>query len=169
MKKTLRTNSLLFAIFLFLFTTVVNQSAFSQNWQLIHPVYPTTDDVVAGYSVADYGATGDGVTDVTAIFQARLNALGTAGGGTLWVPAGKYLINGNLVIPKGVTLRGDWQQPVSGQPIVGTILMATAGRGNASGTPFITEQTACAVMDIAIWYPQQLPGSIVPYPAAIQM
>ena len=169
MKKTLLTNSVLFAILLFLLTTIVNQSAFSQNWQLIHPVYPTTDDVVAGYSVADYGATGDGVTDVTSIFQTRLNALGAAGGGTLWVPAGKYVISGNLLIPKGVTLRGDWQQPVPGQPITGTILMAYAGRGDTSATPFITEQTACAVMDLAIWYPQQDPNNIVPYPNAIQM
>ena len=171
MKKNLRIrNTVLFTFFLSLFFTVaVDQLAFSQNWQLIHPVYPTTDDVVAGYSVADYGATGDGVTDVTSIFQTRLNALGAAGGGTLWVPAGKYVISGNLLIPKGVTLRGDWQQPVPGQPITGTILMAYAGRGDTAATPFITEQTACAVMDLAIWYPQQDPNNIVPYPNAIQM
>src|SRR5882724_5357645 len=97
--------------------------AFSQNWRLITPSYPTADAPVIAYSVADYGATGDSVTDVTSIFQARLNALGSLGGGTLFVPKGKYVISGNLTIPKGVTLRGEWQQPVKGQPIVGTILM----------------------------------------------
>ena len=167
MKKSLLFRNTVLLITIFFFTII--QSASAQNWQLIHPVYPTTDDVVAGYSVADYGATGDGVTDVTAIFQGRLNALGAAGGGTLWVPAGKYRINGNLLIPKGVTLRGDWQQPVPGQPITGTILMAYAGRGDTSATPFITEQTACAVMNLAIWYPLQDPNNIVPYPNAIQM
>ena len=167
MKKHLQIKNVV--LFSFVFTILLNLPGFSQNWQLIHPLYSTTDDVVAGYSVADYGATGDGVTDVTSIFQTRLNALGAAGGGTLWVPAGKYVISGNLLIPKGVTLRGDWQQPVPGQPIVGTILMAYAGRGDTAATPFITEQTACAVMDLAIWYPQQDPNNIVPYPNAIQM
>ncbi|HTB99669.1 MAG TPA: glycosyl hydrolase family 28-related protein, partial [Ferruginibacter sp.] len=93
MKKNLPIkNSVLFTIFLSLFFTIgVHQFAFSQNWQLINPTYPTTDDIVAGYSVANFGATGDGVTDVTSIFQNQLNALGAIGGGTLWVPAGKYV------------------------------------------------------------------------------
>jgi hypothetical protein len=155
--------SLLFSCFFLYFIS----ASFAQTWQLITPTYATSETVVAGYSVADFGATGDGVTDVTAIFQARLNALGALGGGTLWVPAGKYVISGNLLIPRGVVLRGDWQQPVKGQPIVGTILMAYAGRGDTSATPFITQRPESAVQDLAIWYPQQLPNNIVPYPPSI--
>jgi carbohydrate binding protein with CBM6 domain/pectate lyase-like protein/putative Ig domain-containing protein len=141
--------------------------SFAQTWRLITPTYATTETVVAGYSVADFGATGDGVTDVTSIFQTALTSLGNIGGGTLWVPAGKYVIKGNLVIPKGVTLRGDWQKPVKGQPIVGTILMAYTGRGDTSLAAFITQLNFSAVMDIAIWYPEQLPNNIVPYSPAI--
>jgi hypothetical protein len=139
----------------------------AQTWKLITPAYPTNDAFVAAYSVADYGATGDGVTDVTNIFQARLNALGTLGGGTLFVPSGKYVISGNLTIPKGVTLRGEWQQPVKGQAIAGTILMAYAGRGDENATPFITMQPSSGVRDLAIWYPQQTADNITPYSPAI--
>lgn len=146
---------------------LLQSSVFSQTWTLITPSYPTADAPVIAYSVADYGATGDSVTDVTSIFQARLNALGTLGGGTLFVPKGKYVIGGNLTIPKGVMLRGEWQQPVKGQPIVGTVLMAYAGQGNASAAAFITMQPSSAVQDMAIWYPRQLPDNITPYPPTI--
>jgi hypothetical protein len=43
-------------------------------------------------SLLDFGATGDGVTDDGPAFQKALDALATAGGGTLVVPAGKYVI-----------------------------------------------------------------------------
>ncbi len=152
---------------IFIICGLLPQSAIAQNWQLVQPSYPTIDNVVAAYSVADYGATGDGITDVTSIFQSRLNALGTLGGGTLWVPAGKYVIKGTLLIPKGITLRGDWKKPVKGQAVAGTILMAYSGRGNEDATPFITMQPSSAVIGVTIWYPEQLPGSITPYPPAI--
>lgn len=43
-------------------------------------------------NVRDFGATGDGITDDGPAFQKALDALATAGGGTLFVPAGKYVI-----------------------------------------------------------------------------
>ena len=150
-----------------IFSAATISPAFSQNWRLITPAWPATDAPVIAYSVADYGATGDGVTDVTSIFQNLLDSLGLQGGGTLFVPQGKYVIKGNLLIPKGITLRGEWQQPVPGQPIVGTILMAYAGQGNENATAFLTLQTSAAVRDLSIWYPQQNPNSITPYPPAI--
>lgn len=141
--------------------------ASAQNWKLIQPVFPTTDAFVAAYNVKDDGATGDGVTDVTTIFQNRLNALGNLGGGTLFVPAGRYAIRGALVIPRGVTLRGEWQKPVKGQAINGTILMAYTGRGDENAASFITMEPTASVQDLAIWYPEQLPNSITPYSPAI--
>ncbi len=141
--------------------------AAAQTWRLIQPVYPTTDAFVAGYSVRDFGATGDGVTDVTSIFQARLTALGNLGGGTLFVPSGRYVIRGTLLIPRGVTLRGEWQKPVKGEAINGTILMAYTGRGNETAASFITMEPTAGVADLAIWYPEQLPDNITPYSPAI--
>ncbi|RXZ80976.1 hypothetical protein EBB07_16180 [Paenibacillaceae bacterium] len=139
----------------------------SPQWTLIEPAYDTVDTFVAGHSVQDYGAIGDGVTDVTETFQMLLDSLGELGGGTLFVPEGKYVIQGTLLIPKGVTMRGEWKKPVRGQAIQGTILMAYFGRGNEEATPFITQEPSSAVRDLNIWYPEQLPDAIAAYPPAI--
>lgn len=43
-------------------------------------------------NLKDFGATGDGVTDDAPAFQKALDTLADAGGGTLFIPAGKYVI-----------------------------------------------------------------------------
>ncbi len=145
------------------------------NWRVAPTKYTTNDVVVEGLNIQDFGVTGDGVTDVTSQFQAALNELGatdstgTITGGTLFVPEGKYVIDGTLEIPKGVTLCGDWQKPVRGQAVKGTVLMAYSGAGNPGGTPFITIQPNAEVRDINIWYPNQDPNNIAAYPATIRM
>jgi hypothetical protein len=56
----------------------------------------------------------------------------------MYIPAGRYKINGTLRIPKGVTIRGDWSKPTKGSPIGGTIPMAYVGRGGSiTSDPFI--------------------------------
>jgi hypothetical protein len=55
----------------------------------------------------DYGATGDGVTSDSAAFTAAFAAAAAAGGGTVWVPAGTYLVRGVVVDgASGITLAG---------------------------------------------------------------
>lgn len=43
-------------------------------------------------NVKDYGAVGNGTTDNTVAFQAALDALVAGGGGTLFVPPGRYVV-----------------------------------------------------------------------------
>ena len=45
-------------------------------------------------SIRDYGAAGDGVKDDTAAFHSAVKALQAAGGGTLLVPTGTYMLKG---------------------------------------------------------------------------
>ena len=157
-----------FSILSLAFFLLISLISSGQVWKLINPKYPTTDGVVIAYSVTDYNITGDGVTDVTQQFQHLLNQLGSLGGGTLFVPEGKYVIKGNLLIPKGITLRGEWKKPGKGELLAGTILMAYAGKGNENATPFITMEPSSAVMDLAIWYPEQSPSDITPYPPSVE-
>src|SRR5215218_7007442 len=46
----------------------------------------------ASLNLKDFGAVGDGVSDDGPALQAALNALAAAGGGTLFVPEGRYAI-----------------------------------------------------------------------------
>jgi hypothetical protein len=185
-----------FILLCLLFVVYLNIHAqeISYKWERITPKYETADAFVAGLNVMDYGADPTGTDDQTALFQRLLDFLGsrsnnhgrkndgTPNGGTLFLPEGKYLIKGMLTLPKGVTLRGEWEKPVKGQPIKGTILVSnnpsakgrdctTLPNGNP-GTAYeqqsmITLQPSSAVRDLNIWYPEQDPNNIVPYPPAI--
>src|SRR5204863_6415656 len=44
------------------------------------------------FNLRDFGAVGDGVTDDGPAFQSALDALALAGGGTLFIAEGKYVI-----------------------------------------------------------------------------
>jgi hypothetical protein len=60
-------------------------------------------------SVKDFGAVGDGVADDTAAFQAAINyvqTLNTFGGGSVFVPAGRFVITG-ITITKACVITGE--------------------------------------------------------------
>lgn len=135
------------------------------EWRIVETMYPTPDVVVAGFSVLDFGAAGDGRSDCTEAFQNALNRMRDAGGGTVFVPEGRYAFKGNLTIPVSVTLRGEWLAPSKENPAVtGTILMPYGGRGDPDGEPFITVEYCGGIKDLNIWYPKQSPLSPDPYP-----
>lgn len=141
------------------------------NYQLISNADLTVGTFVAEYNVMDYGADNTGNTDTTDILQSIINKLYDLGGGTVYLPTGKYKFDGDITLKKGVTIRGDWTKPVKGQPIGGTILMAYTGRGGneSSSRGFINMEQECAVYNVAIWYPEQDPNNIVSYSPAIKM
>ena len=140
----------------------INQS------HLVHTQYPTQTRVVAETDVIYWGAKGDGVTDDTVAFQKALAYAGAKEGGTVFVPAGKFAIRGNLTIPNGVTLQGDAPTVSADKAVEGTLLLAYAGRGDANGKPFITMDSASALANCSIYYPEQTMGDITPYPWTIR-
>lgn len=61
----------------------------------------------AGYvNAANYGATGNGVTDDTTALQNAITAA-AASTGALYIPAGTYLVSADLVVPSNCTIRGN--------------------------------------------------------------
>lgn len=48
------------------------------------------------------------VKDISSELQSALDALKASGGGTLYLPAGRYLVDKSIKIPSGVELRGSW-------------------------------------------------------------
>ena len=61
----------------------------------------------ASLNVNDFGAVGDGTTNDTTAMQAALDAANTAGGGSVFVPVGEYIITSPLRVFSNTTLYGD--------------------------------------------------------------
>ncbi|MBI3922916.1 MAG: chitobiase/beta-hexosaminidase C-terminal domain-containing protein, partial [Armatimonadetes bacterium] len=118
------------------------------------------------FVVTDFGASAT-EEDNTGAFMKALDAARKAGGGTVSVPAGNYRFGGELVVPRGVELRGCFDVPhhtVSG----GSVLMPTAGPGDADGTPFLRLEAKSGLRGLTIWYPGQKMSNVVPYPWAVR-
>ncbi len=167
-KKAITTLTIILVGGLGLLATVVNGQETSQ---------PAMADTV---SVRDFGAVGDGKTDDTAAFQKALDAVGKAGGGTLYAPRGNYFFAGHLNVPDGVTLAGLWQSVPAhnglrnaGLPKPtddGTTFLVTEGKGQEDGPAFITLNTNSTLKGVVLYYPEQhIDAEPAPYPWAIAM
>jgi polygalacturonase len=80
-----------------------------------------TAETAPVFNVVDYGAQRDGSAPATEAFRKAIEAAHTAGGGTVYVPAGKYLSgpiemfsNITLDIAEGATI----EFPVTPLPLV---------------------------------------------------
>lgn len=118
------------------------------------------------YDVQAFGAAADGQTDDTAAIQRALDTAGQRGG-TVYLPAGQYLIGGSLTVPTGVVLQGSWAMAHHGIWDRNTLLLATRGHGSEDGPALIEMQASTAVRGISVYYPNQRPDAIVPYPWTI--
>jgi hypothetical protein len=94
-------------------------------------------------------------------------------------------LDGTLVVPSGVELRGVFDVahhtmdvfhplPGEGRGIRGSELFTTHGKGDPETTPFIRLQAGSSIRGITIYHPEQTwshyeaSGSFVPYPWALQ-
>lgn len=127
------------------------------------------DKIVYTANAVDFGADNTGNQDATQAIQTAIDRVNDKWGGVVFLPAGRYRVEGTLNIPGGVTLRGEWLNPDEGGLGKGTILMAYAGKGVSDPTenPFITIKSAGCLRDISIWYPEQDAANPVAYPATI--
>ena len=126
---------------------------------------PATAPTQGALDVRSFGAKGDGATDDTAAFQTALNQAYEAGGGSVFVPPGRYLIATHLVVPQNVTLEGiftappstPWRSdgPAGAARLAGSVLFAVEGAGKPDGTPFIQLGGNATLKGIAVFYPDQ--------------
>lgn len=173
---------LLLTILLMNISLVALADDITLKYQLIqNPDFLTKDLAVAALNVMDYGADPTGQTDQTELFQKLLDRLANVGnpsknrgdyrnlsGGILYVPAGRYLFKGQLVVPTGVTMRGDWKEPEAGKPITGTILAIEYAEGSSDEEQaFILMQPSTEVSHLAFWYPNQRINDVKVYPPTI--
>ena len=116
--------------------------------------FTTSAALAQSYSIKSYGATGDGKTVVTKALQQAVDACNRAGGGTVEVPAGTYVIgtvflksNVELHLAGGAVLKGSpnladyhgYTMPVYGQNYYGMLFtenaenVALTGQGTVDG------------------------------------
>ena len=106
-----------------------------------------------------YAATNDGTGDSTAGIQKALDDCSRNGGGTVFLPAGRYSIRGSIAIPAYVTLLGD-----EGAGPYGTVIEYRGEPDDdiASGTFQIGGSGG--VIGLTVTYPDQSLDDVKPYP-----
>ncbi len=128
--------------------------------QIIETVYPT-DEVVIADIVIDADSSGE--SDVTAVIQQAIDGCAANGGGTVWLPAGRYRVTGNIYIRQFVTLMGDYQDPDDGWDY-GTIIIADVESSDAMNPALFTVGASAGAVGLTVWYPDQSIDNIKPYP-----
>lgn len=133
--------------------------------RLIETRYPTEDAVIADVVATDgaYGADNTGSKDSTAAIQLALYDCKSMGGGTVYLPAGRYLVTSGLVIPAFVTLRGDWQDPDEGTGY-GTVILADVESSDTSLPALFSLGGSAGVNGLTVYYPRQSIDHVQPYP-----
>ena len=113
------------------------------------------------YNVRDFGAKGDSIHDDSKAFQKALDTAAEKGGGTVYVPAGKYVLKTGIVVPEKIELRGvfDMTHHTSDsyvkRGIAGSELFALAGKGDENGTPLIRLKSGASLRGVSVYYPEQ--------------
>jgi hypothetical protein len=129
----------------------------AEGWRVIaeDPRFPTDDVIVAFCSVTDpqYKLPADPAkSDCTPAIQRALDDASAAGGGTVFLPEGKYRLEGMLTIASNVILRGRWSLISPDRPAAGTILMIHNKKHEQS---LLLTGSGCGVRDLTFWHPEQ--------------
>lgn len=132
---------------------------------IVDTVYPTDDVVLADVIATEspYSADPSGVNDSTAAIQKAIDDCAANGGGTVWLPAGRYRLTGSIHIRQFVTLRGDYQDPDIGTDY-GTIIIADIDSKDAMTPGLITVGASAGAVGLTVWYPEQSIDNVKPYP-----
>lgn len=137
-----------------------------------HAVFSDGQLIVAAAIATDppYLADKSGKTDASAAIQKLVDDVQGLGGGTAFLPAGRYRQDHRITVPSTVTLCGEWRMPKPGQPLWGTVLLAYADKGKSEGPALLSsaELGHANVYNMAVYYPDQNPEHPVPYPFTLQ-
>jgi hypothetical protein len=147
-------------------TTAVYTAQSTKDGPIIVNTQYTTEDVVIAdiyLSEEDYNIDPTGEEDASNVIQSALNECQKNGGGVVYLPAGKYRITKNIVIPSFVCLRGDWQDPDTGNEY-GTVIIADVKSGTSMDEGLFNISGASGVHGMTVYYPNQSVEDPKPYP-----
>ncbi len=150
-------------------TTIVldDNSTGDTNPKMVTTKYPTDDIVIADIIPTEMGYAIDptGRADSTSGIQKALDDCYANGGGTVFLPAGTYVVSDVIRIHPYVTLRGDWQDPDIGTEY-GTIISVWTESSDENECGLFDLGGSGGVVGLTIYYPHQSLTEILPYPFA---
>ncbi len=136
--------------------------------RIVPQVGPSAEVVVADAVVTDSPFLADrtGKRDSTQAFTDALAAVSSLGGGTVFVPAGIYRIDGTLVVPVRHDAAGRGPQRSQRLEPGRHVTPCVLRRRGRDGRFFISLRLLSCVRDLAIWYPSQgfTTTTVRPYP-----
>lgn len=116
-----------------------------------------------------YGADPDGIKDSTDALQRAIDDCQAMGGGTVFLPAGRYALYEKLVLRRSVMLHGEeWTALTENTENEGkTVLCCYYGRGMTEGMQICME--ACTgLLGVTLYYPEQDIEHPVAYPPTVR-
>lgn len=131
-----------------------------QPTQFSYPIPINVQVPSTSYEVDQTGAS-----DATSAIQSALDYVGNLGGGTVYIPSGRYLIAGQLSIPNRVSLVGDFKGPDSNTDY-GTVFLCTKapdGTGSLDNNAQIVVTTNGSINGITFYYPNQNVANVTAY------
>ncbi len=133
--------------------------------RIIETVYPTDDTVIADIVLTEepYFADNTGVKDCSDILQRAVNDCSNNGGGTVFLPVGKYRITKSVNILPFVTVHGDWQDPDKGNNY-GTVIVADVKSEDKMTPALFNVGGSAGAVGLTVWYPDQSLNDVKPYP-----
>lgn len=149
-------------------TTLFAFSSFASEQtapKIIKTVYETEETVIADIVLteAPYYADSTGEKDCSDILQCAINDCYANGGGTVFLPVGKYRLTKGINILPFVTVQGDRQDPDKGRNYGALIIADVKSEGSMTPALFTVGGSAGAV-GLTVWYPNQSLENIKPYP-----
>ena len=128
------------------------------------PQYPYPIAVNMELPNSTYNFDKTGSSDCSATLQQALDALALQGGGTVYIPTGKYKLSNHLIIPNRVTLVGDFYGPDASN--YGTVFLCC--KPHDSSTAFYNDSqihiaSNAAINGFTFYYPNQDINDVVEY------
>lgn len=94
----------------------------------------------------DYGVSTSSQDNASAL-QTAINHAYTSGGGTVFIPAGQYKVNGPILVKEGVSIRGVGSGT---DPIISTVILTEKNAGEEFN--FFTLEDSTAIHGVSLYY-----------------
>jgi hypothetical protein len=115
------------------------------------------------WTVTQFGAVADGITDNTKAFQDAIDSASRKGG-KVSIPSGKWLIKGSINVKPGVSLVGTNISTLSPYQLTGSVILATGNRDHEDADPLFQMWNASAASGFTVYYPDQNTKDVHAYP-----